>query len=87
MRKQNAVVVNGKTIIVVDSGWVFICQDYTDAGDQWCLHDASVIRVWGTEAGLGQIALKGPTKETILDKCGNPSVPKNKVLFFLPCVV
>lgn len=74
-----------KQIVVVEMGWVFLAEDVVDAGDSWKLNEASVIRVWGTSAGLGEIAIKGPTKETVLDYCGNPTVPKGKVLFFIPC--
>jgi hypothetical protein len=50
------------------------------------LDNASNIRAWGTTAGLGEIALKGPTKKTVLDPCGqlvldNPSA----VLFTIKC--
>jgi hypothetical protein len=77
--------IKGKHIVVVESGWVFLAEDVVDAGDSWKLNDASVIRVWGTTAGLGEIAIKGATKDTILDYCGYPTVPKSKVLFFIPC--
>lgn len=33
------------------------------------LHNASVIRIWGTTQGLGEIAEGGPTPTTKLDKC------------------
>jgi hypothetical protein len=76
-----------KHIVVLDSRWVFI-GEYTRAlgTTPAFLSDASCVRVWGTTAGLGQLALKGPTKETVLDFCGmvvfdNPAA----VLFTIPC--
>ena len=45
----------------------------------------SVIRVWGTTAGLGEIALKGPTKDTVLDFAGTVDVPHSKVLSVIYC--
>jgi hypothetical protein len=81
----------GKQIVVVESGWVFLAEDVVDVEvglyptGCWKLLNASVIRSWGTTAGLGEIAIKGPTKETVLDYCGNPTVPKDKVLFHIPC--
>ena len=38
--------------------------------DEVVLYDAKVIRFWGTTAGLGELALNGPTPKTVLDKCG-----------------
>jgi hypothetical protein len=33
------------------------------------LHNASVIRSWGTTKGLGELAKDGPKSSTKLDKC------------------
>lgn len=74
-------------IVVVESGWVFLAErvDQGQNAEDWRLENASVIREWGTTAGLGEIALHGPTPKTKLDFCGTPVIPKNKVLFRLPC--
>jgi hypothetical protein len=74
-----------KTIFVVESGWVFLCESYTTTDTGYVLHEASVIREWGTTKGLGEIALNGPTGLTVLDSCGTPEIPAGKVLFKLPC--
>lgn len=74
-----------RQIIVVDGGWVFIAESVEDKGTHLALNTASVIRVWGTTAGLGEIALKGATKDTIYDYCGNPTIPAGKVLVQIPC--
>ena len=55
-------------IVVLQRGWVLIGRFERDGND--CkLHDASVIRNWGTTKGLGELALSGRTKGTKLDKC------------------
>lgn len=74
-----------KVIVVVEAGWVFLAEDSEEREGKLWLTDASTIRLWGTTKGLGEIALSGPTKTTILDYCGNPSVPLGKVLFTIPC--
>lgn len=75
-----------RKIYVVESGWVFLADTTADNGDSVNLKGVSVIRSWGTTKGLGEIALNGPTKETVLDACGQIDVPKGKVLFTIPCV-
>jgi len=74
-----------KEIFVVEAGFVFVCDAATLNGTDWRLEGAQTIRRWGTTAGLGQLALSGPTKDTILDPCGTVTVPARKVLFRLPC--
>ena len=73
-------------IVIVQAGWVFIGQYFYDA-DLKCvrLTDASCIRVWGTTAGLGQLALKGKQKETVLDYAGVVDVPLGSVVATLMC--
>ena len=54
-------------IVILQRGWVMVGYFERNVND--CkLSKASVIRKWGTTKGLGEIA-KGPTNETILDKC------------------
>lgn len=64
-------------IVVVESRWVFVRK--TDGSAAAC------IRNWGTEKGLGEIALGGPTKATVLDPCGVLHVADGKTLFTLEC--
>ena len=40
---------------------------FEKVGDDCKLHNASVIRQWGTTKGLGEIAAAGPTSSTKLD--------------------
>jgi hypothetical protein len=58
-----------KKICILQRGWVMV-GDFKRDGNDCTLTNASVIRVWGTTKGLGEIALNGPTKDTKLDLCG-----------------
>jgi hypothetical protein len=60
-------------IVIAQRGWVYV-GEYERAGDMIELRDASVVRRWGTAAGLGQLALHGPQSETILDLAGSVSL-------------
>lgn len=77
-----------KVIVIATAGHVFIGNvsrmDLTTFGIS--LTDASVIRVWGTTRGLGEIALGGPTKETILDPIGEIDVPLNAIISVVKCL-
>jgi hypothetical protein len=71
-------------IVVVESGWVFAAV-LEESDTHISSSDCAVIRSWGTTNGLGELALKGPTKETVLDMCNITHIPKTKVLFTMEC--
>ena len=75
-----------KKIVVIHAGWAVI-GEVTYLGGIVRVENASVIRTWGTTAGLGEIALKGVTDKTILDYAGVIEVYKNAVIMQLECVV
>jgi len=90
MRKSNTITATGsvvdKRIVVLTNGWVFVGEYHHEAGKPAFLTAASCVRKWGTTAGLGELALNGPTSLTVLDACGivvleNPQA----VLFTHPC--
>jgi hypothetical protein len=56
-------------IVVLQRGWVMVGR-LERSGSECKLHQASVVRVWGTKKGLGELAMNGPLKDTTLDKCG-----------------
>jgi hypothetical protein len=56
-------------IVVYQRGWIAI-GSYSEEGDVCILENAHIIRRWGTDNGLGQLALEGPQEETKLDKTG-----------------
>ncbi len=56
-------------ILVHQRGWVLV-GNYSERGDRCFLRGASVVRVWGTTKGLGEIAKDGPVpNKTVLDGC------------------
>lgn len=55
-------------IVVLQRGWVVVGIMERE-GSQCKLHNAAVIRNWGTKKGLGELAEEGPKKDTILDSC------------------
>ena len=60
----------GQYIVIGNRGNIVV-GDLTISGDMCSMKNASVIRRWGTTNGLGQLALEGSTKDTILDPCGD----------------
>lgn len=74
-----------RVIVIGTYGWVFTGYMVTDLNDSIVLDDASVIRTWGTTKGLGQLALNGPTGDTILDQAGRTTVPKTSVVAVIEC--
>ena len=55
-------------IVILQRGWIMVGKLERN-GSECKLHNASVIRSWGTKDGLGEIAKGGPTSMTKLDKC------------------
>jgi hypothetical protein len=62
--------INGEyKIVILQRGWIMIGKLERN-GSECKLYNASVIRKWGTTNGLGELAMEGKKKDTILDKCG-----------------
>ena len=74
------------TIVIALAGWCFIGKQkpHSEKGEI-TLTDASVIRVWGTTKGVGEIALNGAQQDTILDPCGEVSIPPASQVAVLKC--
>lgn len=53
-------------IVILQRGWVVVGK-YRKSHSSVTLEGGSVIRVWGTSKGLGEIAFDGPTNTTKLD--------------------
>jgi len=75
-----------RRIVILTYGWVMV-GDYARQGDTATLKNAAVIRRWGTEKGLVQLALSGPTSETVLDAIGEAEFPLASVVSTIKCKV
>jgi hypothetical protein len=65
---KNKITPSKKQIVILNRGWIVV-GDYSEKGDECTLTNASVIRVWGTTKGLGELAENGPLANTKLDAC------------------
>lgn len=66
---KNEVEIKGDyKIVILQRGWIYVGKLERNGSD-CILHNASNLRKWGTTKGLGELAKKGPTSDTILDKC------------------
>ena len=74
----------GLRIVVVDKGFVFVGVTQI-VGDSYIVQKAACIRRWGTTAGLGELASKGPLPNTILDPSPTMRIEKHAVLFTIEC--
>ena len=72
-------VLSGFGIAVIDRGFVYV-GDLTHDGEWLVITNARNVRYWGTERGLGQLALEGPTDKTRLDAVGTVRVPARAVI-------
>lgn len=72
-------VLKGFAIAVLDRGFVYV-GDCEHDGEWLTITSARNIRYWGTERGLGQLALEGPTDKTKLDAVGTVRVPARAVI-------
>lgn len=74
-------------IYVMDRGWVLVGIP-RDGKDKVfvTLDNCHVVRRWGTTKGLGELAMKGPTKDTIMDREGDDiEVNRLMVHHSIPC--
>lgn len=55
-------------IAVLQRGHVVVGR-VVEAGHEVVLRPAAVVRRWGTDRGIGQLAAEGPRPGTILDPC------------------
>jgi len=72
-------------IVVLDRGFV-VYGSVEQSGDYIVISNCDCIRTLGTTRGLGQLADKGPTKETILDAQPITRVHQLQVIMMIDCV-
>ena len=76
---ERTLVLKGFAIVIADRGFVYVGAVEHDG--EWCIvSSARVIRQWGTERGLGQLANGGPTENTVLDEACTVRIPARAVL-------
>lgn len=73
-----------RKIVILPSGWVFVGL-WQEVGKRVILTEASCIRKWGATSGIGELAIKGPLKETILDPAGTVSFQLGTEIAYLEC--
>lgn len=77
LTKKGKQVPSKKQIVVLQRGWVVV-GDLSEQNGEFVLTDAAIIRRWGTENSLSELAEKGPIPEgvgngpTKLDKTPYP---------------
>lgn len=71
-------------IVILQRGWVFVGK-FKKEGEQCSLENARNIRRWGTSTGLGEIALNGPTANTMLDPCPTVRFHEQTVIASIDC--
>jgi hypothetical protein len=76
-------VVEDYAIVVADRGFVYVGK-VVESGSFLIITEGSNIRYWGTERGLGQLVLEGPTKDSKLDLCGTVKIPMKAVISIHP---
>jgi len=71
-------------IVIADRGWVFV-GNCVESSKGIVITAAKCIRRWGTTKGLGELALGGPTNNTMLDPAGTVTIPARSVVAVLDC--
>ncbi len=71
-------------IAVLDRGFVYVGLCAVQDG-MLVITRAQNIRRWGTSAGLGELAAKGPQPQTKLDATGTVRAPITSVMHLIDC--
>lgn len=76
------VVPTKKQIVVLQRGWIVV-GDVSKTETEVSISNCSVVRIWGTSNGLGEIAENGPTSKTKLDPCPLVTVHPLAVVLYM----
>lgn len=71
-------------IVIAQRGWVMVGR-FAQTGDAVTLTDAKIVRRWGTTKGLGELAQKGPLKDTVLDEAGTVRLHALSIVAQIDC--
>ena len=82
--KSNPTFSDGKHVVILQRGWVIV-GELSQSGTTVTINNASVIRLWGTTKGLGQLALEGPQSGTKLDPCGEVKTHELSIIATMKC--
>jgi len=74
-----------KVIAIATGGFVWIGYVSLDTNTHLVLTEAFNIRKFGTTRGLGQIAVEGPTSDTVLDACGVVEINRTALIATILC--
>ena len=86
VRKDSLIKTTGEIrIVILQRGWVVVGR-FSQEGSNCKLTNASIIRVWGTTKGLGEIAINGPTSKTVLDKSPDIRFHELTIIATIDCV-
>jgi hypothetical protein len=76
------VVPTKKQIVVLQRGWVVV-GDVEKTETEVLINNCSVIRIWGTSKGLGELAEAGANSKTKLDPCPPITVHPLSVVLYM----
>ena len=86
VRKDSVPKASGEIrIVILQRGWVMVGR-YSQDGTRCRLDNASVVRIWGTSRGLGELATSGPLPNTKLDPCPPVEFHELTVIATINCV-
>jgi len=82
--EKSDIIDGGIRIVILQRGWVMVGHYFSQGSECW-LEDCHVIRYWGTTQGLGELATKGPLKDTKLEPTPKTSFHKLTEIASIQC--